>query len=376
MPSLITTITPTYNRSDYLHQALQSIVAQTYRPIQAIVVDDGSTESIEPVVREVLDGVDGIQWIYLRQENAGAGAARNRGLEAADGEFVAFLDSDDLWTSHALDALYKGFVKHPEIDIVVGGWSMFINNEDIKNLRFFDPRGLQPSVNKNFLRQLFFYNLFPIHATLTKRSVLLNVQGFDKELDAWEDWDLWLRLASGGSKVFFVEGGVACWRTYKGDRRSNTKSQQLEIVMYKVFDRLIADPHLDHLIGDLKSHIYLWQILRRAKASALIKDDEETIYWLKRVKPLIDNAPYHPEMYLKYYELLDGFTEAQTLRATIKKQIPKSLTRDWEANQLKRSIVFSYRTKQWLKVIIFASKLVFQFPDWILYRGFRRIIYQ
>src|SRR2546426_10667200 len=90
--SLISCIVPVFNGERYLHETLNSILAQTYRPLEIIVADDGSTDGTRTIVASY-----GQQVRYLWQLNAGPAAARNLGLTAAKGEFIAFLDADDLW---------------------------------------------------------------------------------------------------------------------------------------------------------------------------------------------------------------------------------------------------------------------------------------
>ena len=97
-PPLISCIVPVYNGERYLRQALDSILTQTYRPLEIIVADDGSTDGTAAVVTRYGDQIH-----YIRQDNSGAPAVRNLGLRVAHGEFVAFLDADDLWRLADLD---------------------------------------------------------------------------------------------------------------------------------------------------------------------------------------------------------------------------------------------------------------------------------
>ncbi len=110
--SLISCIIPVYNGELYLREALDSIVAQTYRPLEIIVVDDGSQDGTAAVVAEY-----GEQVHYLWQPNAGETAARNRGLDAAQGEWVAFLDADDVWHPQKLVRQMARFQERPELDL-------------------------------------------------------------------------------------------------------------------------------------------------------------------------------------------------------------------------------------------------------------------
>jgi len=94
----VSIIIPTYNRASLLREALESVFAQTYQDFEVIVVDDGSTDGTGEILKDLLDKVR-----YIRQENLGCGAARNRGMEEAKGEYIAFLDSDDLWMDFKLE---------------------------------------------------------------------------------------------------------------------------------------------------------------------------------------------------------------------------------------------------------------------------------
>ena len=91
---LVSTIIPVYNRPTLVVEAIESVLAQTYRPIEIIVVDDGSTDSTSAVVEQMMTAHPEVS--LLRQPNSGPGPARQKGIEAASGEFIQFLDSDDL----------------------------------------------------------------------------------------------------------------------------------------------------------------------------------------------------------------------------------------------------------------------------------------
>lgn len=110
----ISCIVPVFNGERYIREALDSILGQTYRPLQVIVADDGSTDGTAAAVATYGDRV-----CYLRQANAGAAAARNLGLGAARGEYVAFLDADDLWHPDKLARQMARFEARPELDLCV-----------------------------------------------------------------------------------------------------------------------------------------------------------------------------------------------------------------------------------------------------------------
>jgi glycosyltransferase involved in cell wall biosynthesis len=111
---LISCIIAVFNGEQFLREALDSILAQTYHPLEILVVDDGSTDRTPEIVSEYADAVR-----YFRQSNAGPGAARNTGLNQAKGEFIAFLDADDLWHKDKLARQISCFKARPDLEICV-----------------------------------------------------------------------------------------------------------------------------------------------------------------------------------------------------------------------------------------------------------------
>ena len=120
---LVSVIIPTYNRAGLIGEAIESVRAQTYRPIEIIIADDGSTDDTEAVVGRFAESAgEGLNVRYVRQENQGAPAARNRGLLESRGEFIQFLDSDDLLHPDKLSAQVTAMRQEPEADYVFSGW--------------------------------------------------------------------------------------------------------------------------------------------------------------------------------------------------------------------------------------------------------------
>ena len=113
---LVTVIIPVYNYARYLGEAIESVLNQTYRHVEVIVVDDGSTDQSGEVARSF--AARGVQ--YCRQDNAGIGPARNKGVELARGEYVAFLDADDRWPIEKLERQLHAFDTDPALEMVFG----------------------------------------------------------------------------------------------------------------------------------------------------------------------------------------------------------------------------------------------------------------
>ena len=118
----ISVIIPAFNVERYLPESIDSVRTQTLAPTEILVIDDGSTDGTAAVVRQFENEV-----ALIVQENQGAGAARNRGVEQASGEFIAFLDADDLWSRNKLELQFKTLVRQSEAQMVFGRMEQFIS---------------------------------------------------------------------------------------------------------------------------------------------------------------------------------------------------------------------------------------------------------
>jgi len=124
MDSLVTVVIPAHNSRLYIAPALDSILAQKYRPIEIVVVDDGSTDCTAQIVRKYAPEVR-----IIEQEQRGHPAARNAGIRAASGEFLGFLDHDDLWSPDKLELQIASFERNPALELVFGHIQNFFTPE-------------------------------------------------------------------------------------------------------------------------------------------------------------------------------------------------------------------------------------------------------
>lgn len=170
---LISIIIPVYNRARYLAEAIESVLAQTYRPIEIIVVDDGSTDGTADVARRFSETVR-----YFYQSNSGCSAARNKGIENTLGSFFSFLDSDDLWVEEKLSRQMAVFDSDENLDMVFGQVSHFYcpDLEQHKREKQLNPTEIMPGYHAGTL--------------LIKRESFLRVGLFDinYELGEFIDW--------------------------------------------------------------------------------------------------------------------------------------------------------------------------------------------
>ncbi len=179
----VSVIIPTYNRREFVREALASVYAQTFLDFELIVVDDGSTDDTEAVVHEFSEAR------YLWQENRGVSAARNAGAAASCGPLLAFLDSDDLWQPGKLAAQVAFFQAYPEARIC--------QTEEIwlrNGIRVNPHRKHRKPSGDIFARSLELCLVSP-SAVMLRRTFFEQLGGFDENLPACEDYDLWLRIA-------------------------------------------------------------------------------------------------------------------------------------------------------------------------------------
>jgi glycosyltransferase involved in cell wall biosynthesis len=213
---LVSVIVPTYNRSSLLIGALESVWAQTHRPIELIVVDDGSTDDTRNAVeawQSTRGGDEGFTSRYVRQDNRGPAAGRNRGLALARGEYVQFLDSDDRLHPEKLAAQAGVLNKAPGFDAVIS-WVGFWDDTG-------PPGPVMEVMGQQATEDLPCFlcgNDIPVHAPLHRRRLLEELGGFDEALLHSEDVDLHFRLALAGARFGSVPK-ILAW-VLRHDERS------------------------------------------------------------------------------------------------------------------------------------------------------------
>lgn len=191
---LVSVVIPTFNRAHLILRALESVKRQSYRPLDVIVADDGSTDDTERVVTDWIDqhAGDGFAISYWKQPNQGGNVARNFGIDRARGEYVAFLDSDDGWHPEKLAKQVGVMRGDASIGAVYCGLqSVVIETGEVK------PTSPRPYPQGNLLNQLLVKDVTaPTSTYVVRKSVFERVGQFDTDLQARQDWDMWIRVAS------------------------------------------------------------------------------------------------------------------------------------------------------------------------------------
>lgn len=209
MPSTVTPrvsiIIPAYNVAPLIGEALASVFTQTMTDYEAIVVNDGSldTPALKQAVAPYLDRIT-----YVVRPNGGQSAARNTGIRMARGEFVALLDADDTLLPHFLEEHLSRARRNPAADMFFGDSLIFGNVAEAGRTVM----SLGPSRSPVTFRSIVTQESRPALCCLVRRQVLLDHGMFDETLRRCEDFDLWLRMAHGGSQFDFTTRVVARYR--------------------------------------------------------------------------------------------------------------------------------------------------------------------
>lgn len=195
-------IIPCYNYGRYLAQAIDSVLAQAFQPLEIIVVNDGSTDNTAQVAATYRGRIK-----YIEQTNQGVSAARNRGLRESTGEFVHFLDADDYVRPGIYEKMVTVLTSRPEAIAAYVG-SDWVDASD-KLLITYPARPESTDV----FHDLLIINRWPLATVLVRASAVEKIGGFDETMAAsCEDWDLWLHLAIAGGRFVPAEGILACYR--------------------------------------------------------------------------------------------------------------------------------------------------------------------
>lgn len=181
---MISVIIPTYNRADMVCEAVDSVLAQDYSPFELIVVDDGSTDDTPKRLAAYGDKIR-----VLAQDNRGVSAARNAGIRMAQGRYLAFLDSDDLWEKQKLSCQMDFFKANPDI--------LICQSEEIwiRKGKRVNPMNKHKKLSGMLFEPYLHLCLVSPSAVMIKRELLDEVGLFDESLPACEDYDLWLRIS-------------------------------------------------------------------------------------------------------------------------------------------------------------------------------------
>jgi glycosyltransferase involved in cell wall biosynthesis len=242
-PGLVTVVIASHNYAHFIAQTLDSVLAQTYSNWECIVVDDGSTDNTREVVERYTEADQRIR--YLWQENQRLAAARNRGIANSSGEYLQFLDADDLIETRKFECQVHVLEHHPEIDIVYGD-VRYIASDKSEHLTAAEvniPDVVKVSgQGKEMLSALALGNITPTNSILLRRQVISSVGPF--EAAANEAYDYWVRCALHG-KRFHFEDHVCARALVRLHSTSMSRDRRMMIRSELLVHQKIADSVTD-----------------------------------------------------------------------------------------------------------------------------------
>ena len=290
--SIISVIIPAYNAERTILETIASVQKQTLSNFELIVINDGSTDR----TLELLNLVEDSRIKIFSYTNGGLPTARNRGISRATGEFLAFLDADDLWTPDKLELQLAALEQHPDAGVAYSWTSFMEEKEGSLSLKACEPVFFEGNVYANLLVGDFIYNG---SNTLIRKQAIESTGEFDPTLKSCEDWDYWLRLAARwhfvvdpkhqilyrrstgamSSKVEVMKEAslIALEKAY---RAAPPELQYLKNQSFTSFHKYCADLYLKHsteMSGVKEAGQHLWMAMRLQPQTLLNKRFQKLI---------------------------------------------------------------------------------------------------
>jgi glycosyltransferase involved in cell wall biosynthesis len=226
---LVSVVLASYNMGHYLPESVRSVLAQTYENIEVIIIDDGSTDDTEEQIKPLLSDP---RLRYIKQENQGQPKAKNNGIKACNGEYIAFCDGDDLWATNKLELQLPLIDHDPEVGVVYS------------EVSYIDDKGNPLDKEQPYERysgmvtdKLILKNFIPFGTALVKRQCFNELGLFDENLPMGIDWDLWLRF-SVRFKIKYLADKTYIYRIWPGQMSSNYRGRyhHAELIMKKFIE--------------------------------------------------------------------------------------------------------------------------------------------
>ncbi len=248
---LVSVIIPTFNRLHLLEAAIESVISQTYRPIECIVVDDGSAENVEGLVHKLIAvQKDDMQIRYLHQRHAGSQSARNAGTLACSGEFIQYLDSDDVLYRDKIETQVNFLSSHPGCDAVFGSW----RDGTPSNSEF-----VQAYAKEDLIGQFLTERCIANFSFLMKRLLVNAIGPWDVEIKRNQEIDYHLRGLILNAKYCFNELETGLVRSHESARISTlTGTKEIHHFYQKWEKKLIEKEIFSEDLRKKIAGLYIW----------------------------------------------------------------------------------------------------------------------
>lgn len=219
----ISVIIPTHNRGNLIGRAIDSVLNQNLEDLEIIVVSDGSTDETDLIMEKYIDKDSRIKYIKYFPSR-GANYARNKGVKESTGKYIAFLDDDDEWMPNKLEKQLKKFQEDNLIGLVYTGVKVIYVNEAVEYSSL-------PREKGDLSKKIFLKNLIGTTSTVMINKELFNsVGGFDEQLPALQDYDLWIRICQ-VSKVSYVDECLLKYYNFRGDKQISASVEKYIIAL-------------------------------------------------------------------------------------------------------------------------------------------------
>ena len=247
----VSVIIPTYNRAQFLIEAIESVFNQSCRDFELIVIDDGSEDDTQERIKPFRN-----RFRYHYQENSGISRARNMGLKMSEGDYVAFLDSDDLWEKHKLQIQLKLFENNPQIQIC------YTDEIWMRNGVRVNPKKIHRKFSGWIFHHCIPLCIISLSSAMMRRSLFNQVGFFDEQLPACEDYDLWLRISL-ITPIHFIPTPLIIKRGGRQDQLSR-KYWGMDRFRITALEKILKNPQLT----EDKRELVIRDILRRCEILA------------------------------------------------------------------------------------------------------------
>ncbi len=296
---LVSAVITTHNRKELLVLAIESVLNQTYKNIECIVVDDASDDDTKEYIKKYIDE-NKIKYIYIpKEESKGGNYARNLGIQNAMGDYIAFLDDDDEWLSQKMEKQMVAMKEDTETGFVYCGTISEKNLDKASRI----PQEIDNDKYKdgNLAKEVLVHIICNTSVILVKKELLEKIQGFDENLKFWQEYEMCIRLLQ-NTRAKLVRENLVIYRIFEGDknRLSNKIEGWEEAVAYildkhkELYDKLTKEEEAQRRI-----YLYIDGISRAKKAGSrkhilkymwyTIKDSETRKVFIRKLRNKISH---------------------------------------------------------------------------------------
>ena len=297
-----------YNSEKYLNEAIDSVIGQTYKNWHLIIINDGSWDSTEHIIRSYIRS--GVPITYHDQENEGFASARQRALELSQNDWIAILDHDDLWYPNKLGIQAETIKEHPNLGVLFSNSELFSEDDDVIRLNL-EPNKFRTGIMENAFHKLFLHGCYIDSITaVLNRDALMDLGGFNTLYTYVADYDVFIGMAY-KYNVYFDNQILSKWRIHSDQSTQTMKSQIVEEHV-NLFESVLEGFDLDKKTKtEVKRQLFKWL---RNQGSIDLENGNFSKFF-KTVPRLVECASIKPMNYLRIIRtIMDGFSGRRTAR--------------------------------------------------------------